>query len=267
MKNFIAEIKHYFLVYQKFVSTSTSEATSFRTSFILMVFMDIFFNLTSLFSVSIIFDHVSLVGTWTKNQLLFFTSFMLVVDCFHMLFLSHGFWRFSDDLKSGNLDYTILRPVSSIFTVFFRHFKPSSIPDIFLTFGVLIYYGIQIDLGFVQWALIPFLVAISFILLALIEFIISCAMFWLVEGLGVNFLRMQLQSISRMPDFIYSTFMKRVLTFCIPILLVGSGPVQFLFDFNNWHYIAYMLIGIVACYYFLHFIWRKGLDQYDSASS
>ncbi|EQC45633.1 ABC transporter permease [Bacteriovorax sp. Seq25_V] len=261
------EINHYLQVYGKFASTSISEATSFRTSFILMIFMDVFFNLSSLFTISIIYDHVSLVGNWNKDQLLFFTCFMLVVDCFHMLFLSHGFWRFSDDLKTGNLDYTLLRPVSSIFTVFFRHFKPSSIPDLFLTVGLLIYFGIKVGLEIWQWIAIPFLVLISFTLLALIEFIISCAMFWLVEGLGVNFLRMQLQSMSRMPDFIYNPFMKRVLTFCIPILLVGSGPVQFLFDASKWDYVAYMIAAIILCYYFLIYLWNKGLNFYDSASS
>lgn len=267
MKNFIVEIKHCLKVYGMFVSTSVSEATSFRTSFILMVFMDIFFNLSSLFSVSIIYDHVNLIGFWSKDHLLFFTSFMLVIDCFHMLFLSHGFWRFSDDLKSGNLDYTILRPVSSIFTVFFRHFKPSSLPDIFITFGLLIYFGMKLDFVFWQWAIIPILIILSFTLLALIEFIISCAMFWVVEGLGVNFLRMQMQAVSRMPDFIYGSLMKRVLTFCLPVLLVGSGPVQFLFDPTKWSYLIYMTLAIICCYYILIFTWNRGLNQYDSASS
>lgn len=267
MNKLLSEIKHYLKVYEMFVSTSVSVATSFRTSFILMVFMDIFFNLSTLFTVSIIFDHVELVGTWNRERLMFFTSFMLVIDCFHMLFLSSGFWRFSDDLKSGNLDYTILRPVSSIFTVFFRYFKPSSVPDFFITVGLLIYYGMKINLQLIHWVLIPFLVIFSFILLALIEFIVSCAMFWVVEGLGVNFLRMQLQSISRMPDFIYNNFMKRLLTLCIPVLLVGSGPVMFLLDFNNWHYLVYMGISIVICFYILIFTWNRGLNHYDSASS
>lgn len=261
------EIKHYLSVYKKFVSTSVAEATSFRVSFILMVFMDVFFNLSSLFTVSIIYDHVSLIGSWSKNHLLFFTSFMLVVDCFHMLFLSHGFWRFSDDLKSGNLDFILLRPTSSIFTVFFRYFKPSSVPDIFLTFGLLIYYGNKINLQWLDWLLLPFLILISFVLLALIEFIISCAMFWLVEGIGVNFLRMQMQSMSRMPDFIYANAMKRIFTFLVPILLIGSGPVHFLLDKSYWYLIVAMIIAIIICFYLLQYIWNKGLDFYDSASS
>ncbi len=262
-----SETKHYLSVYKKFISTSVSEATSFRTSFILMIFMDIFFFLSAILTVDFIYDHVATIGSWKRPQLMFFISFMLTVDHLHMLLLSHNFWRFSDDLKSGNLDFTLLRPLSSIFIVFFRYFKPSSIPNSFISTGTLIYFGMQNGFGPTQWILLPFLVILAFILLALLEFIISCAMFWLVEGLGINFLRMQMQQLSRWPDFIYGYFTKKLLTFGVPVLLIGSGPVHFLLDINNWPYLLGMIIACIGCFYFLIFLWNRGLNHYDSASS
>lgn len=262
-----SETKHYLSVYRKFISTSVSEATSFRTSFILMIFMDIFFFLSAILTVDFIYDHVATIGSWKRPQLMFFISFMLTVDHLHMLLLSHNFWRFSDDLKSGNLDFTLLRPLSSIFIVFFRYFKPSSIPNSFISTGTLIYFGMQNGFGPTQWILLPFLVILAFILLALLEFIISCAMFWLVEGLGINFLRMQMQQLSRWPDFIYGYFTKKLLTFGVPVLLIGSGPVHFLLDISNWPYLLGMIVACIGCFYFLIFLWNRGLNHYDSASS
>lgn len=261
------ELKHYLSVYKMFVYTSSAQAMSFRTSFVLMIFMDIFFFLSALLTVDFIYDHVAQIGAWRREQLMFFISFMLCVDHLHMLLLSHSFWRFSDDLKSGDLDYTLLRPMSSIFIVFFRYFKPSSIFNTFTTGGALIYFALKLDFTWTQWAMLPFLIVLAFVLLALLEFIISCAMFWLVEGLGINFLRMQMQSVSRWPDFIYSYYTKKFLTFVVPVLLIGSGPVHFLFDPSNWHWIASMFVACIGCYYFLHFLWNKGLTHYDSASS
>lgn len=267
MKNLVSEFNHYFSVYKKFVSTSVSEATSFRTSFILMVFMDMFFFLSALLTVDFIYDHVATIGDWKRPQLMFFISFMLCVDHLHMLLLSHSFWRFSDDLKTGNLDFTLLRPLSSIFIVFLRYFKPSSIPNSFLTTGTMIYFGMENGFTFFQWLMLPFLIILAFILLALLEFVISCAMFWLVEGLGINFLRMQMQQVSRWPDFIYGYFTKKLLTFALPVLLIGSGPVHFLFNPSHWEWIVGLIVACILTYKVLIYIWNKGLDHYDSASS
>jgi ABC-2 type transport system permease protein len=264
---FFNELKHYLSVYKEFVATSTSQAMSFRTSFVLMIVMDIFFFLSALLTVDFIYDHVAEIGSWRREELMFFITFMLNVDHLHMILLSHGFWRFSDDLKSGDLDYTLLRPLSSIFIVFFRYFKPSSIFNSILTTSALIYFGSKLGFGLWQWCVLPFLIILAFILLALLEFIISCAMFWLVEGLGINFLRMQMQSVSRWPDFIYSYYTRKVLTFVLPVLLIGSGPVHFILDPSQWYWIVVMFIAVITCYYVLHFIWNKGLNHYDSASS
>lgn len=260
-------IKHYLSIYKMYVATSVSEASSFRLNFVLLIVMDIFFYLSALLTVSFIYDHISTIGPWNRDQLLFFVAFMLTIDHLHMTLLSESFWILSEDIKTGRLDYTLLKPVHSIFIVFFRYFRPSSFINIIFTWSALIYYGLKVDLPIVSWILLPLLVLLSFILLAIIEFIITTSMFWLTEGLGINILRMQFQQLARWPDFIYNPLAKRALTFFFPILVIGSAPVKFLLQPTSASPLLGLLVAIIASYFFLIFIWKKAIAHYDSASS
>lgn len=261
------KMNHYWNVYKKFVSTSVSVETSFRTSFVLLIFMDLFFFFSSVGSVSFIYDHVANIGPWQKDQLLFFLTFMLMIDNLHMMIFSQSFWEFSFHIKTGQLDYVILKPMNTIFSVFFRHFRASSLFNTPLFLGFLIHYGIKVDLSFVDWLMMPLFITLGLTLLVLIEFILSTSMFWLTDGIGINFLRMQMQQLARWPNFIYQGFIRKVLTVLLPVLLIGSGPVHFLLDKNQWQLLATMVIVILILVFILNWIWKIGLRNYDSASS
>lgn len=263
----LSKISHYWTVYKKFVSTSVSVETSFRTSFVLLVLMDTFFFFSSIGSVNFIYDHVATIGPWKKDELLFFLTFMLMIDNIHMMLFSQNFWEFSFNLKSGALDYVILKPLNTIFSVFFRHFRASSLFNTPLFLGFFIFYGVKINLGIIDWLLIPIFLVLSILLLIVIEFILATTMFWLTDGIGINFLRMQLQQLARWPNFIYQGLIKKALTVFIPILLVGSAPVHFLIDKSSWSLLLGMMIAIVFFTLVLLKFWKIGLRRYDSASS
>lgn len=259
--------KHYLSVYYKFIETSFTEASSFRLSFFLIIIMDLFFYFSTLATVSFIFDHVSTIGPWDESRLLFFISFMLAIDHLHMTVVSEGFWMLSQHIRTGSMDYILLKPLHSIFTVFFRHFRPATILNGFVAWGFLIYYGIGLDLAWHSWILLPIMVVLGFMLLIVLEFIITASTFWMVEGLGINFLRMQLQQLSRWPDFIYASMSRKVLTVGIPLLLIGSAPVRFLFDFREYHLLLGLIFAIIIFWIILLYIWKIALRRYDSASS
>ena len=260
-------MKTYIEVYKKFFNTSLAEASSFRTSFILIILMDIIFYLTTLSSVSFIYDHVSTIGPWNKDQLMFFIAFMLTMDHLHMTIVSENFWELSVKIRTGTLDFDLLRPLSSIFSVFFRYVRTSSLVNTPLVWGMLIYFGAQLNLTWAQWAVIPPLIILGLSLFVIIEFCLSVAMFWTIEGWGINFLRMQLQQLARWPHFIYSYFPRKILTLCLPILLVGSGPVNFIYDFSNTHLLIGGLVALTVSAIFLKYLWAFALTKYDSPSS
>lgn len=267
MNSLIKSASHYFSVYKNFVSTSTQVQASFRTSFILLIFMDLFFYISSLASVSFIFDHVETIGPWGREQLMFYISYMLVIDAIHMMMFSHNFWQLSLYIRKGDLDFILLKPLSSIFSCFFRHFRTPALITFPVALFLLIYYGIAVDISAIDWMLMPLYLTLSITLIILIEFILSTAMFWMVEGTGINFLRMQMQQLARWPNFVFSDYIRKFLTTIVPVLLVGSAPVQFMYNKSRFELLIVMIVAIIVLTKVLNTLWKVALNNYESASS
>ncbi len=260
-------LKKYLHVYQAYFAMNLAQASSFRMHFVLVILVDIFFYASSLLSVSFIYDHVDTIGPWTREEFLFFVSFMLAIDHLHMMLVAHGYWEFSRELRTGDLDFKLLKPIGTLFPIFFDRVRPGSALLIFVPWGCLIYFGVQAGLSPLSWVLLPFLVVVAFTLAVSIQILIAMVMFWTIESIGINFLRMQLQSLSRWPDFVYLYFFRKFFTFFIPVLIVGSAPVKFLFDYSVWQPLALVCAMILLFFWLIRVFWRIGLRRYESASS
>jgi ABC-2 type transport system permease protein len=263
----VTVLRRYALVYREFLSTSVTEATSYRLHFVLLVAMDLFFYGSTLWSVGFIFDHVDAIGPWGRSQVLLFMSFMLAVDHLHMTFVSENFWIFSFELKAGKLDFVLIRPLGALFSVFFRHVRVASLCNIVVPWACIVHFGRQAGLSPLAWALLPPLVLLALTLLVSLEILLSMSMFWLVESMGINFLRMQLQQVARWPDVAYRHAAQRLFTFVFPVLLVGSAPVRFLLDPMDHGHLLGMVAAILASWIAIAALWRVGLRAYESASS
>ncbi len=260
-------MKQFIDVYRNFISCSLTEELTYRLNFIMLLIVDAVFLMTALGAAYVLFDHIETLGPWSLHQLLFFLCFMLVVDDFQGIVLSSNFWMLSMDLKAGNLDFTFLKPIPALFPMFFRYLRPSTIVSLCVGVALLIWYGMQLQLSTVQFVLLIPLLFLAITLRFLIEMVISLTMFWTTEGVGINFIRLNLQALSRWPDFIYHGIARKVLSTVLPILLIGSAPLHFLFDFTQWHYLAIMLGLCLVFFGLLTFMWGRARLRYESASS
>jgi ABC-2 type transport system permease protein len=260
-------IKKYFAIYLKFIETSFTDSLYFRTSFVLVLLLDLAFYYMTFQTIIFLFNHVSTIGVWNKNELLFFTSFIVAIDQLHTTTFSANHWILAEDIRNGKFDFTLLKPASSIFISFLRYFRAPSSLNIFLTQGLLIYYGIQIHLSYWQWMILPILLLLSLYLFAIIQILLSCSMFFLIDGTAINFLRMQFQSISKWPDYTYSYMTRKFFTIALPFLLVGSAPVHFLLKSSQWLPLVYFLLAIIVFTFITLSVWRYASNHYHSPSS
>ncbi|MBF0352731.1 MAG: ABC-2 family transporter protein [SAR324 cluster bacterium] len=267
MTNMWSRIRHYLSVYQVFIITSLSEAMSYRLHFVMLVLMDLLFYGATLMSADIIYDHVALIGNWRREQLLFFLSIMLMINQLHMTFVSENFWIFPIHLRTGTLDFILLKPIHPLFPSFFRYIRVGSFFNIFITLGIVIYYGKLVGLSWLSWVVLVPSIVMGFLLLSILEMTIACSMFWMLEGTGINFLRIELQQLSRWPDFIYGSVARRLLTWVIPVLMIGNPAAKFLMDVHDFIPMIFMGIMTALVWGFLNFFWQLGLRTYESASS
>lgn len=257
----------YAAVYAQFVANNLAAATHFRAHFVLMIVMELTFYATALASVDFVYGHVGRIGVWDRNQFLFFLSYLLAIDQAHMGLVSESFWQLGFDIRTGMLDFKLMRPLSLFFTVFFRHLRPSSFLLFPVIWSLVVYFGVRAGLPWWAWLALPPLAVFSFAFQVAFEILLSTTMFVTVSSTGINFLRMQLQGLSRWPDFVYAGLPRRVFTVFLPVLLIGSAPVRLLFDPADSGLLLLMvpLFGLIL--WLNRVLWRAALRRYDSASS
>jgi len=260
-------ITYYARIYKQYLALNIERAMAFRVHFVLLIVLDLFFYSATLLTIDFTFSQVGPLHGWTREHFLFFSSFMLAVDQLHMTFLSESFWIFSQEVRTGALDFTLLRPANPIFVTFFRYIRVGSLCLFFIPSGLLLYFGLNLGLSPLAWvALIP-MVLLSLALVVVVEIGLLMSAFWLVDSTGMNFLRLQLQDISRWPDFIYHQMIRRFFTFLIPVLLASSMPVRFLFKQDEWPGVLIAMVFTGVGIFIISRLWKRGLRRYESASS
>jgi len=119
----------------------------------------------------------------------------------------------------------------------------------------------------VQWGCLIAVVILATALLFGIEIALASTMFWLGEGQGVNFVRIELQGMARWPDFVYKLWIRRAFTFFVPILMVGSQSSYFLLHPSDPLPLGLLLAATVLAWAVAIAIFRAGLRRNESASS
>ncbi len=237
---------------------------SFRFNFSLQVFMNLCFMGTFFFISSFIFNHIEHIGFWNQTQFFFFLSFLFALDQIHFVAFSSNFWIFSEDVRLGNLDFHLLKPVSSLFIILTRYISVSGLVTAILPFLLAIYFGWKLNLPLMSWLSLPLCLLVSLSLLLGLEILISMFNFVSIEGSGINQTRLQLQHFCRWPDFIYKDSLR---LFMIPMLAITSFPVRFLLDNNYWSWFLFMILGTFLLWILIYFLWLKSVELYESPSS
>jgi ABC-2 type transport system permease protein len=260
-------MKRYLQLYREFLRCAFSEALTYRINFVLLVLLDIIFFACSLAGVDFIFDFVPAIGPWDRDQFMLFVAFMLTVDHLHMTFISEGFWNLSFEIRTGKLDFILLKPVWTWFPIFFRMIRVGSMISMPLPWLCLYYFAFKVHLNLLELLSIPLLVLLAISLLVSIEILISMSMFWTIESWGINFLRLQIQQVSRWPDFTFRYWFRKMFSIVIPVLLVGSMPVRWLLGDGEFYSLILLIAVTVLVNIISVYLWRIALRRYESASS
>ena len=110
----------YLRLYLSFVRFSFSRAMEFRVDFFFRVVMDVVFYAMQLAFFTVLYRHTELVGGWDLDQILIFVSGFFLVDALHMTIFASNMWWLPMMVNKGDLDYYLVRPVSSLFFLSLR---------------------------------------------------------------------------------------------------------------------------------------------------
>jgi len=259
----------YLRLYAFFVRFAFSRAMEFRVDFFFRVLMDVCFYVTQIAFFDIIFRNTGLLAGWRFDQVLVFIAGFFVVDALHMTVFANNMWWFPIFVNKGDLDYYLVRPVSSLFFLSLRDFAANSFLNLLIALGVFAWalssYTGAVSAGSV--ALYLLLIVNGTILFYILHLSFLIPVFWMQRARGLGDVFMALRRYAERPEKIFTGLVRRTLVTVLPFSLIASVPAEAFFEGLGWIELLHLSAVTVGAFVVLRLLWAYGLRSYSSASS
>ncbi len=241
----------------------------FRANFLIRLVTEILWLGMQWVFLEVIYSNTPQVAGWNKWQMIALLGTIHLINQLFEAFFFDNCARLVDQIRLGELDFILLKPVDSQFMVSLRYTDFASMLNGLLGV-VLVAYALGklgVSVSLLGAALYLGLVLNGIAILYTMVFCLSAFTFWLGRSHNLFELYYQLGQFSRYPGEIYRWFLRAALLTVIPMLVVSNFPTKALFgSLPPGHAAAGFLLG-AAFLGLTTVVWRLGLSRYRSASS
>ncbi len=263
----------YSRILRRFWKNSLIREMTFRGHFLVNVASEVLWVGFLIIFIKVIFSKTPDVRGWTEDQYLFLMgTHMIVTSLFEGLFFGNC-WRVSQLVRSGDLDFVLLRPANTQFLLSFDRIEFAAFANTFVGIAICIYaalgQGLPISVG--QVALFGLLIVSGVMILYSLLFMFAITSVWLIRQTGVDHLWFYAVSLARYPAEIYRHFaggtLWFALVFVVPVLMVSNLPASVVMRTFQPMMVVHMLTVGLLLLGLSTVVFRFALRRYRSASS
>jgi len=223
----------------------------------------------------VIYGQTDHIAGWTKYQVLFLLGTHYIIVAVFQAFFFDNILSISDQIRTGGLDFALLKPVDSQFLLSIKQINYTPLVQSIAGF-VMIGYAIDrlgISPTFTNVALYLMLLASGIVIVYSIMFMLATTSFWLIRNENIFDLWWYVNHFSRYPADIYSDFLGGVfrilMTYILPVMIIANVPAAAVVraDFLAGHLIFVAPAAAIVFFTASRLLFHFGLRYYQSASS
>lgn len=270
---------NYFRVFTTFARNSLVRDMTFRANFIIDCVSSLSWVLMNLGFYVLIFEYTGEIGQqtgWHKYEFFVFLATTLFINSLVQTFFMPNANEFSELIRTGNLDFALLKPIDTQFLISLERVEWSSLANFVFAAGLLGYSLARLDYQppVLQMVLYPIYLGCGVAVLYSLMIVLSSVSVWLGRNQSLYDFWFYITNFSRYPMEIYrgpiGTRLRQVFTFFIPVLVVVNVPARLLakpLDPENWPLAGFALVATVGSLLVSRLIFHRALGSYRSASS
>ena len=274
----------YTRVFLTFVRNSLVRDMMFPANFLIEAVSSVGWMMMNLGFYLLIFHYTDHIGAgaaegaaWDKYQFFVFIATTMFINSLVQAFFMPNAQEFSEMIRTGGLDFALLKPIDTQFLISLQRFSWSSLSN-FVVAILLLVYSVPRLSGFSPhwWHLLLYVVHIAAGVVIMYSLMVSLAAtsIWLGRNQSLYNFWFYITNFSRYPMEIYrgtwGTPLRNVFTFVIPILVVINVPARLMAKPLRAEYAylaAFALLATVLCLLGSRWVFRHALESYRSASS
>jgi len=268
----------YFRVLMTFVRNAPIREMTFRGNFLITIFTRAFWFTAQIVLFEIIFREVNSIADWSRAEYFGFMATGMLINSIVETFFMPNCANFSELIRTGNLDFVLLKPIDTQFLVSCEKLEIANLSQTALSLALLIYAvitsGVVPDATMIVAYIALVLIGVAFFYSLMIT--LASTSIWFGRNQGLYDFWFYITVFARYPRSIYSAqdtlsgnLLSTAFTYVIPILLVVTVPARVLMDKAldpTWLVFVgggLTLVGLIVS----RRIFRWSLMSYRSASS
>ncbi|MBI1902312.1 MAG: ABC-2 family transporter protein [Planctomycetia bacterium] len=269
-------------VFFTFARNSLVRDMTFRLNFIIDCISSLSWVVMNLGFYVLIFVHIGSSAElaegsgWRQYEFFVFLSTTLLVNSLVQAFFMPNADEFSELIRTGGLDFALLKPIDTQFLVSLRKVEWSSLANFAFGAGLLAYSLWKLDYrpGPVECVLYPLYVLCGVAILYSLMIALAATSIWLGRNESLYDFWFYITNFSRYPMEIYrgrwGTPLRLTFTFAVPILVVVNVPARLLAKpllAEHWYLSLFALVATALCLVVSRWLFSRALLHYRSASS
>jgi ABC-2 type transport system permease protein len=246
---------------------------AFRGNFLVKVAVEVLWLGILVAFYRTVFARTSMVAGWTEDQYFFFVGCFFALNGLIETFFLESCNDFAELVRTGDLDFVLLRPIDEQFLVSFRRIDWGTGPNVLMgaavMLGALVHTGWTFDalkvLSFAATFVCGVVIAYSFMLM------LTALSVWMVRNQSLMEMWWLFTSLARYPKEIFNNTwaapLGRFFTFFVPILLVVNVPASLMVRTLEPWMVGFTLVATVVVFWIGRRFFKRALRSYRSASS
>lgn len=261
---------------------------TFRANFLLQCVSALSWSLMNVGFFIIVFDHTNSIGLgtgWGKYEFFIFLATTWLITSLVQTFFMPNAQEFSELIRTGNLDFALLKPIDTQFLISFQKMDWSSLTNFVMGLAMLAISLSEmlsrtenrLELEWYSVVLYPFYIVSGTLIFYSLMISLAATSIWLGRNQTLYNFWFYITSIARYPMEIYNRGwgvpILGFFTFVVPVLVVINVPARLLAQplkpraSWEWPLAAFAVVATIVSLAVSRWIFRRALLSYRSASS
>lgn len=273
---------NYLRVLLTFARNSLVRDMTFRVNFLIDLVSSMGWVLINIAFYTLIFEYTPAIGVgsgWTKYPFFIFLATSLLINSLVQALFMTNADDLSELVRTGGLDFALLKPMDTQFLVSFVRVDWSSMGNVAVGLALMGYAMAQMHYvpGVVQAVLFALYVLCGVAIYYSLMIGMAATSVWLGRNQTLFDFWFYITNFSRYPMEIYhgtwGTPLRRVFTFCIPVLVAVNVPARILVppmkpqSLEEWILPGFAIMAAAVSLMASRWVFQRALESYRSASS
>ena len=272
-------IAAYLRVFLTFARNSLVRDMTFRGNFIVDAISSLAWVVPNVILYLQVFRFTNSIGKntgWEQYQFYVFFATGLIMNSVMQTFFMTNIDELTDLIRTGGLDFILLKPIDTQFMVSLRRIEWSSLANLVAGLAILGYSLAHLAHlpGLLQGLLYGVYLICGIAIYYSLMITLGASTIWMGRNLTLYDFWFYIITFSRYPMEIYTGRVGRPLrslfTFVIPVLIVVNVPARMLvrpLEKQNWPLAVFAILAAAACVAASRWAFQLALASYRSASS